>query len=221
MASRLISSFSHPFFAGHFQGGSYSLYKYWTDFFQNQIITIPDDVTVITCYNNYDNAILAQQLTKNKCQFIASTHKGAWSNPLKIKLILDGLTKANTDTVIISDANDVLFTGSPIIIPETTIYNATKNNYPMEKIEEEHDTPSQFRYFNAGLCIGNKEYLIKLYTYAAEIANTIHNPQESEQLIIRNALKKYPVDVDYEGKYFQTFSCTHVERRSENEFSVV
>ncbi len=225
ITNNLTSHTGKRFYAAHFQGGSYPLYRYWTQQFFNAHISIPENVSILTCFNNIDNAILAQQLNKNKLQYIASTHTGSWSNPLKIKLILDGLEKVKTPYVIISDANDVLFTGAPIIIPEGligAIYNATKNNYPMEYIEHETDPLSQFRYFNAGLCIAHIECAKRLYTHADTISSTIHNPQDSEQLIIRNAIKNFDnISVDYECKYFQTFSCTHVEKRSDHEFSVV
>jgi hypothetical protein len=231
---QIVNHNHKEFNIGHFQGESLRAYFVIADSFMENKIVLPKDLSIVTCFNCYDWAIFPQQLDKNKIHYINKCKKDAsWKNTDKIMYICQALMEVGTKYTLISDGNDVIINTLEGIIDKfkeqkaLIVYNATKNNFPNIHIDKivDRDWMGDFRYFNAGLCIGYTSDLIEFYTEALELldSGTIENPLESEQLIIRHIFSKYTdtVKFDYECDLFQTFSQTNLEKIEEDKFIVL
>ena len=107
----ILSYTGNSVYIGHFQG---EVIKNYTDIvteYSTKQISVSPKVSVITAFNNKDEAITALQLElsnvdyKNGCSDITNS----WSNVDKIKYYVDMLSKTTSEYSLLVDAYDVLF----------------------------------------------------------------------------------------------------------------
>lgn len=223
-----------PFNVCHFQGRSFGAYSMLFKGVSENKLTKPDNLDVITFFNNKNNAMLAIQLDKHNIPYFNgfTNFDKKWDNRLKISSAIDVLKKCTNEIVMLLDANDVLILSFDNIIEKfkstgkRILFNATSNNYPDVLIDKvrNRDFLGKFRYFNAGCCIGYREDVLTFYKQCKEFMDSNpYNPWNSEQFIVRNIFAKYlenedySVDFDYECNIFQTFANTKIEKITTNE----
>jgi hypothetical protein len=222
---QILNYSEKEFSIAHFQGNSYYGYMAVADYFKQQAVSVPENVTIVTACNHPEKSMLTAQLEKNGIAFINRAKKGgSWSNLKKPGYIGRALKEVTTGYVLILDAADVLFTGVGLDrlfehfeeCGKSLIFNATKSNYPNELIDRipDRDFRGDFRYLNAGCCFGRTETAIEFYRAAQELieAGTVYNPKKSEQLIVRHIFRDRTEDVDFDWKcnIFQTFGQTEL-----------
>jgi hypothetical protein len=220
------------FSIAHFQGNSYYGYIAVAEYFKNQAIVLPENITIVTACNNPGKSMLIEQLEKNGIAFINMAKKGgSWNNLKKPGYINKALKEVTTEFVFILDAADVLFTGAGLDklfehfneSGKKLIFNATKNNYPNELIDKvpDRDFRGEFRYLNAGCCFGRTDTAALFYGDVRDLieADTVHNPKKSEQLVVRHIFKDRTEEVDFDCKcnIFQTFGGTELKFLEGNE----
>ena len=232
---KLLNYNQNDFCVAHFQGKSYTCRMNMVENLMRVPIKLPANIEIVTVSNNPSDAMLIKQLSQNQIPFINKAEiGGSWYNTKKIGYILEALQDVKSEYVLILDADDVLLTNS---IPEIIVrfidygkkilYGATKNNFPYMLIDKiyNRDFRGDFRYFNAGTCIGYKDYCIKFYEKAAKILseNIIYNPANSEQLIIRHVFKDHTneIDFDYKCNIFQTLGNTLSKEVGNNKIMIL
>jgi hypothetical protein len=234
---QILNHNEKEFSISHFQGDSYYGYIAVAEYFKQQAVSIPENVTIVTVCNNPGTSMLIAQLEKNGIAFINEAKKGgSWNNLKKPGYINKALSKVTTEYVLILDAADVLFTGVGLDklfehfeeYGKSLIFNATKSNYPNELIDKipDRDFRGDFRYLNAGCCFGRTEKAIEFYKAAQDLieAGTVYNPKKSEQLIIRHIFKDRTEDIDFDWKcnIFQTFGQTELKfLEGEERYAIV
>lgn len=151
---------------------------------------------------------------------------------MKVALILDALDKLKEDDlVIILDGYDTAIQTLEHISDKykqygrSIIFNATKHNYPEINIDsvQDRDIRGEFKYFNAGVCIGDCNSLKRFYNECKkqlEIEPT--NIWNSEQYTIRQVFNKMQDIVDFDSQciLFQTMGSTKIIKK-EGMFIVV
>jgi hypothetical protein len=221
----------------HLQGRSMAEYPLVIQFLYNKKIggNKPENLTIITTETDPENAILTQQLYLNDIPYINSVNDDLleWSNINKIDFIIDALEKTETEYTLILDGRDVIINTFEGIIEKykstglNILFNSTKNNFPRVEIDKLHDRDwrGNFKYFNAGCCIGETKELLKFYNECKELIPTLPDLEifNSEQYIIRHGFAKYSEDVnqrfidfDWECNIFQTFAQTRLLKEENN-----
>jgi len=221
----------------HLQGRSMAEYPLVIQFLYNKKISgeKPKNITIITTETDPENAILTQQLYLNDISYINSVNDDLleWSNINKIDFLIDALEKTETEYALILDGRDVIINTFEGIIEKykstglNILFNATKNNFPRVEIDKLHDRDwrGNFKYFNAGCCIGETDALLKFYKECKELIPTLKDVEifNSEQYIIRHCYAKYSedinnkfVDFDWECNIFQTFAQTRLLKEDNN-----
>lgn len=181
-------------------------------------MTVVDDDTA-----NYDKSVLINQLKRNKIPFInAAEHKDVypWVNNKKISLIVDALSKVETEYCLILDGIDVAINSDLkdiINILKTynkdIIFNATAWAHPsmeIDVIEDRKEKYGTYCYLNAGCCIGKTEALKTFYAEVLELFNNCPKDDPnytSEQYFVRQAFKNHmdTIFFDHECKLFQVW----------------
>ena len=218
----------------HFQGSSSVAFDtFLKDLWNRQLKSVPEDLTIISIWTDSNKCVLYQQLQKNNIPIINCyiPTEESWTNPYKIKCILNQLKNIKTKYTLILDGYDVVINNfDNLILKFKTfnagiVFNASKNNYPgyyEDAPMKQHS--SKFRYLNAGCCIGYTDKLIEFY----ELVNKQYeseptNKWNSEQLIVRKVFKDYCnytddynlVKLDTECSIFQTFGQIMYKMRND------
>lgn len=221
---RVLSHTGNEVYVGHFQGNAIKKSLDIVEEYSSHKVTISPRVSVITAFNDKEQAITALQLELSGMPYVNACPEGTskWSNVDKIKYYIDALEKTTSEYTMLVDGYDVLIFRN---IDDTFIlkfeemnkkilYNATKNNHPNMALLDyvaNRDELGEFKYLNAGVAFGKTEDLLNFYKEALELTKRedIYNPWNSEQLYIRMAAnQKEEIGIDYECKLFQTFSKT-------------
>ena len=224
----------------HFQGRSMSDFPLVIQYLYNKKIggEKPEDLTVITTETDPANAVLTQQLFLNDIPYINSANADVleWSNIHKINFLIDALEKTETKYALMLDGRDVVINTIEGIMEKykatglKMLFNASKNNFPRAEIDRIHDRDwrGNFKYFNAGCCIGETAEFLKFYKECRDLIPTLSDVEvfNSEQYIIRHGFAKYSedlnnkfVDFDWECNIFQTFSQTKLVKK-DNDYIV-
>lgn len=218
----------------HFQGTAKLFYSNLMNLIKCDN-NLPNDLSIVTTFNNYEIAILVQQLDSLNIPYINKVPLGSgWVNTLKPHYIIKALKDVNTKYVLILDANDILLNGSlETVINDflkyniKLLFNATKNNYPPITIDKirDRDWRGDFKYFNAGACIGETNYALQFYEkcYNLMKSGSIPNPLNSEQLIVRHIFSEYTDEIDFDWKrnIFTTFGNTELIKINEDKYRIV
>lgn len=166
---------------------------------------VSEDIAIISVMDEqcWKRSILREQCENNNIEILnPAINEKNWNNTKKIDYILEALKQTKKHYCLILDGRDVQICasldnefiekfkcfGKPIV------YNGTPNAYPpvvIESIQEVIAIKGKQKYLNAGVCVGERNSLIKFYTKAAEI-NKKYPDNHSEQMIIRMTRKKYP-----------------------------
>lgn len=224
----------------HFQGRSMSDFPLVIQYLYNKKIggEKPEDLTVITTETDPANAVLTQQLFLNDIPYINSANADVleWSNIHKINFLIDALENTETKYALMLDGRDVVINTFEGIMEKykatglKMLFNASKNNFPRVEIDKLHgrDWRGNFKYFNAGCCIGETTEFLKFYKECRDLIPTLPDVEvfNSEQYIIRHGFAKYSedpnnkfVDFDWECNIFQTFSQTKLVKKG-NDYIV-
>lgn len=218
----------------HFQGSSSIAFtSFLQDIWNKKLDRVPDDLTILSIWTCDAKCVLYHQLWNNHIPiincYIPTEEK--WSNPYKIKCILEALKKIETEYVLILDGYDVVINNWDNLIEKFKqfnagiVFNTSKNNYPAyfeDQPIKQHS--SKFRYLNAGCCIGYRDSLIEFYEQVNEFYKTQPmNKWNSEQFIVRNVYKNYCnytsaynlVKLDTECSIFQTFGQIMYKMRND------
>lgn len=201
--------------------------------------TLPEDITIMTTETNPSIAITCQQLEKNNIPYVNSVKEPIleWTNIEKVGLILNALKDIKTKYCVIVDGRDVLFNTFDGLLDKflatgyRMIYNATKNNFPRMEIDRIHerDWRGDFKYFNAGCCIGYTEDLVKFYQDCFDIKDSLQDVDiiNSEQYILRSIFARYSEDVtqkviefDYMCDMFQSFAGTQTIKADSDTYRI-
>lgn len=238
---KVLSHKGKEFNICHFQGRSFDGRPALVGYYFNKKIggKLPDNVTIVTTETDEFSAVTCQQLQLNKIPYINSVDDIVleWSNIAKVEFILKALKQVKTEFAIIVDARDVLFNTFDGILDKflatgyRMIYNATKNNFPRMEIDKIHDRDwrGDFKYFNAGCCIGYTKDLVDFYEKCFEIKDSLVDLEliNSEQYILRSVFAKYSEDVnqkyidfDYDCDIFQSFAGTRLLPADSNTYIV-
>ncbi len=146
-----------------------------------------------------------------------------WTNSMKIDYVLQSLEHLDKDIpVVIMDGYDTAIQRLDRLIPKfkelgkKVIFNATKHNYPEIYIDKcsDRENRGNFRYFNAGVCIGYQGHLIEFYKACKkELEREPVNDWNSEQYTLRHVLNDFEgrVDFDWQCKLFQSMGSTRLE----------
>ncbi|MDR1754391.1 MAG: hypothetical protein LBR74_05730 [Eubacterium sp.] len=216
---KILNHKDKEFYAAHFQG---NCHVYWMPFVAElsaRKVTLPKDLTIVTVASVPEKNMLIKQLKHSDTPFINDAESsGIWKNTKKIGYIIKSLERVSTQYVLVLDAGDVLLSGDLTGIVKTfkeygkkLIFGATKSNHPNMSIDmiSDRDFRGEFKYINAGTCIGETGYALEFYRAAKDILDNgeLDNPINSEQFIIRHTFKDRTTDVDfdYECSLFQTF----------------
>ena len=224
----------------HFQGkAKYHYNGLLQSVVQNKLTNDPR-ITIVTCATDENLSKLICQLKENNVPYVncfKPSFYHIWNNTLKIKYLCEYLSTVDDKKIyMILDGFDVgvqsldglydkfIATGKQIM------FNSTKHNWPGVSIDRLHerDFIGEFKYFNAGACIGYGKAIRDFYNQCLEeMKNTTDNIWESEQYIIRKVWAKYSedkdrvIDFDYNCNMFQTFGSTKLEKIEENKYKVI
>ena len=190
----------------HFQGGNiFPLDKIFNIVKNNAELKPISNLSIISCWTDDSKCHLLHQLTKNNINLINALPEDydfsqKWDMRNKIRYYINCLENINTTYSLLLDGYDVLFVSTDNILNKfknkgyKIIFNTTINNYPDEKIDIIYNNEKyEFKYFNAGCCIGYTSELLKFYKECLEYIN-IENKLNSEQKILRHAFSKYSND---------------------------
>ena len=215
----------------HFQGHGRIFKDAFIKWLKEQSLSLPDNLTVITCESRPGKGLLIKQLEENNIPYINKVPANIeWDNRLKIRYILEALQEVTTEYVLILDNADVLLDSNNMDIVDKflstgkqLIFNASVNNHPECSVGlvEDIDERGCFKYLNAGCCIGTAEFAKQFYSKAQEYL-VIENPQNSEQLIVRHTYENFreEVDIDSSCNIFQTMGGTVVYKDLENNWVI-
>lgn len=208
----------------HLQGSNLS--EYYARLYDSNISNTfhADNLTIITTFTDMGVKGVHWQLLNNSIPWINSykMEYGLWSMPNKVDYIRKALDEVNTDYVMILDDYDVLINDLVDIVnryksygPQTKVlFNASKNNYPTQNIDKipYRDYLGEFKFFNAGNCIGEVQFLKWFYDQCIEVKN---NPEQypnvfnSEQFLLRHVFSRFsenlansPIQIDYDCRVF-------------------
>lgn len=225
----------------HFQGKSLDGKPLLVNYLIDKPIDgkLPEEVTLMTTETNPAYALTCQQLEKNCVPYVNSVKEPLleWSNIEKVSLILEALKEVKTEFCLIVDGRDVIFNSFEGILEKfkatglRMLYNATKNNFPRAEIDKIHDRDwrGDFKYFNAGCCIGYTKDLIDFYQECFDIKDSLPDVDiiNSEQYILRHIFAKYSEDVnqkyidfDYDCNIFQSFAGTGIIKLDKDTYKV-
>lgn len=185
----------------HFPGNDTTQYDFICNYIKDIKFTVDPRFSIIVIANKIflENSNLIYQLKNNNINYIISNtayniDSKNWSNPDKIKYIIEALNKCTTEYVFILDTRDVLITNnlddSYIDMLKSynkkIIYNANKETFPKLLFNNESYTNDkvEFKYLNAGVCFGYTEFLKNFYSYCSRNLQ-VFPYNKSEQLIIR------------------------------------
>jgi hypothetical protein len=225
----------------HFQGKAKQHYsELLRQITQNKIVA-DERITILTCATDESLSKLICQLKENKVPFINYNKPSFyhnWDNTMKITYLCDYLNSSAQDdkVYLILDGYDIgiqtldglydKFINSGKVL----LFNSTKHNWPIIDIDKlpERDFVGEFKYFNAGACIGFGFALKKFYNECLqELKNCTYNPWKSEQYIVRKVWAHYSedknriIDFNPECTLFQTFGSTQLVKIGENKYKVI
>lgn len=209
----------------HFQGRAKGHYHHLFNKMALNSLTNADNIKFVIVATDENLSPVISQLKRNGIDYVnpyKKTFYHSWSNSMKISLILEALEgfKYN-DLVVVMDGYDTAIQtldgirdrykqcGIPIL------YNATKHNHPdiIIDIVKDRDLRGEFKYFNAGCCIGTCSALKQFYTKCQErLEQEPINQWDSEQYTVRQTfnLMQDMVDFDSQCNIFQTMGSTHL-----------
>jgi hypothetical protein len=184
----------------------------------NREFSISDKISIISIMNEsaYEDSILRTQCDKNNIKiYNTALDEENWSNPLKIKHVLQSIELVDTEYVLVLDGRDVVishdlddeFIEKYLAFNKPIVYNGTPAMYPSVSIEPLQDIlkiKGKQKFINAGVCIGTKEAIKTFYSKAYEIRSE-YSSTKSEQLLIRMTARHLPnlVTHDSENKIFR------------------
>ena len=188
---------------------------------------IENELTLLSCWTDNDKCILKKQCDKfniflNNILPLDYDYSQKWHMPNKIYYIIDKLKTVSTEYSLIMDGYDVLFSSTNDILKKFKeqkyhiLFNATPFRYPDEEIDiiPNRDKLGIWNNFNAGVCLGYTEDLLKFYSQAIKYIN-VRNELNSEQKILRYVFKEYSdkrkqkfVFIDYKRKIISVMSRT-------------
>lgn len=184
---------------------------------------IPDNIQIVTVGSiAREFYVLLDQLRRFDIPFIntAEDYFGYWDNTMKIDFILQGLDLCTKPYILVLDAIDVLIGDCSNIInklklnypDKKAIYNASKNVYPTKLIEVIKDIGSlgEWCYLNAGVCIGELEYLKYMYNEAKEYKK-IYKTELAEQALIRMVYHNNQDKIGIDNKRVLFKRADHIE----------
>jgi hypothetical protein len=232
---KILNHNQAEFCVAHFQGHCASEYPSAIEHFQDQYIVLPENLEIVTVTNQPEDSMLIKQLIRNNIPFHNKAIPGGyWNNLMKIDYIREALEEVKSEYVLILDAGDVLLNHKIkdilqrfLSYKKKLIFGATKNNYPNILVDKIHDRDfrGEFRYFNAGTCLGFTTYCREFYLKASHVLaeDKVYNPAKSEQLIIRHIFKDTTedVDFDYRSELFQTFNRTILVESENQNYLVI
>lgn len=227
MIKKYISPYGNAVKILHFPGDSDMKKQACLNSFNYKPIVKPDNVEIITTAFEVENTTLPllTQLKNSKIPFLNSTdnHKIiTWNNRNKIQYIYDTLQEVSSDYCLILDSRDVAIASNLSDILSLyesygvdVLYNAGDALHPnieIEKIPNRNEL-GEFKYFNAGCCIGKTDTLKELYKEALDIiaeTNLEECPySNSEQYFLRqvyaNHLNDGKMGIDYKCRIFQVW----------------
>jgi hypothetical protein len=154
-----------------------------------------------------------------RCQVLGSGIGSAWSNLMKLDLMIDFLEQAEARYVLAADSTDALLVGDPGEIlrrfltgEADVVFNGEKNCWPpdlpdLQEWEEEIGQPP-FTYLNAGLWIGRREACLDLYYLARRWSEKLDSHPHCDQTRLKLAYRElYPgVVVDHRCEMFQNIN---------------
>jgi hypothetical protein len=197
--------------------------KEWFSLCENMvhgIIKMPEDVQVISFFYGSHIFPLQHQLDNSKIDYINAAKNQDipfWQNRMKIKLIADLIKTINKKYVLILDGIDIMLAEDCMDIVDRfkqfncgVLYNATKNCYPEHITNDIENSPTEWRYLNAGALIGDTDYVSEFYNDLMKNYNDVNMPvPESEQGRIRAVWKNYNyIKCDYSCNIFQPLLMT-------------
>lgn len=206
----------------HFPGEGYKMYgEIFNKLEKNRIFKMSNKLSLISIMTKdfYEDSTLRYQCDLNGVK-IYNTGLDAtnWNNTLKIDFILKALEQIDTEYALITDGRDVLiandlddnFLNKYLSMGKDIVYNSTKFRFPDVVIEPLYDIlahKGEFKYLNAGVCIGKTASLKKFYNICKEYNKKFPN-NYSEQFIVRTARvfgdREHLSDFDSESKLFRT-----------------
>lgn len=186
--------------------------------YAKQNIQIEKDLTILTMFTNYDQAILCKQLDFNKIPYINvldSVILDQFLHQEKTQYYLKALEQVKTKYVLIIDSYDTVICTFEDMLKKfislncDILYNASSVEYPYG-INEQQKYNAQNEYFNqlnSGVCLG---YTNKLISFYKEILNTIKKLKKEfpqpDQYFVRNAVKNTNLNIQIDSKT-QLFWC--------------
>lgn len=212
----------------HFPGERRYIARNIIKHFLDVKLSLPQGFKILTFYTDENKSPLFKQLQASNIPFVNLVpadydHRQIWDNRDKIKYINDFFANedAPNEYYLILDANDVVIQSFDGLIDklknsrQQVIYNADWYRYPNIAVEDMMCKQDDvYRNLNAGVCIGHRSALMKLYRKALDIheSGDIQNEFRSEQLIIRHAIKWFQdhddqfVTIDSNCKLFFNYS---------------
>lgn len=191
--------------------------------YSNITFKVDDNISILSPMNKgcYNHSYLVKQcklsgiqlLTSNKV-FNVSTND--WSNLLKIEAIIEMLEKTNSKYSLILDGKDTCickdidkdFINKFKEYNADIVYNCTPYRYPNREIEpKEFIEINNFKYINAGVCIGYTDKLLQFYKECLVNITEVVNGWDgkpSEQYVIRKTVVNSSIVVrcDYNNTLF-------------------
>jgi len=191
-------------------------------------LRLPDDITVVTFTDSKRREArspLTRQLTRSGVPFVNAglffdrRRDGEWRNWFKIKFLPDVLSDVGTRYVLILDADDVAVQTFDGMLENFRVYGvpvlfgASKARYPDLAIDtvRDRDSMGEYRYLNAGTCIGETDRILDFYTRCRDLYDEGEAiALNSEQHIVREAFNDCQdwVAFDYRSIVFQTFGVS-------------
>jgi hypothetical protein len=181
------------------------------------------DLEIITWNNKKEKGILEKSLDNVGLHYtVLGVDVENWSNPSKIYLTIDYLKRSNSkyiigldsfDVFVLNNLNDILekflefdckilFNGGPVRHPPV--------KRPFVHIEEEMGRNYDYKYLNAGVWMGEKDYCLDFFKYCLCCREKDEDPNnewwnKSEQFYIKRGFEKFydNIKIDYESKIFQ------------------
>lgn len=192
-------------------------------------IIITKELSIISVMNNecYNASFLVKQCNINKIDLIIprctfDIKKEEWKNPTKIMAIVETLKKIDTEYVLILDGADtcILNDLDNDFIKHfkefncDILFNSQVFPFPLNQLKGNND------YLNAGVCLGEKESLLKFYSECLnhiEDVYLLRNGSPSEQYIIKKVVGyiDLKVKVDIENKLF-TYNSNSIRKVAGN-----
>lgn len=173
----------------------------------NNIFKVDKSITIISPMNKscYNRSYLVKQCELNNVQLLKSEKLfnisiNDWSNLFKIEGIIEMLEKTTTEFAVVLDGKDtcIIKDLDESFIEEfkkynaDIVYNSMPHRYPNVAIESrEFIEANNFKYINAGLCIGYTNKLLQFYKECLANINDVmlgYDKKPSEQYVIRKTV---------------------------------